>query len=86
MFSCFCQLISLLSFLGLVIYKFENTDIKEIIRMSGVFLRDNSFIGYGLFLIALTFSIIFIKFLTFTHANILKEKQNIIDSLLEKQS
>lgn len=78
--------ISLLSFLGLVIYKFENTDIKEIIRMSGVFLRDNSFIGYGLFLIALTFSIIFIKFLTFTHAKILKEKQNIIDSLLEKQS
>lgn len=78
--------LALLGFLGMIIYKFDKTDIKEIIRMSGVFLRDNSFIGYGLFAICLLVSLIFVKFLTFTHAKILKEKQNIIDSLLKKQS
>lgn len=78
--------IALLAFLGLIISKFDAVDIKELIRMSGLFLRDNSFIGYGLFIVCLIFSLIFIKFLTFTQSKILKEKQNIIDSLLEKQS
>lgn len=78
--------IALLSFLGLIIFKLENADIKDLIRMSGVFLKDNSFIGYGLFLLSIIFSGIFIKFLTFTHSKIIKEKQNIIDSLLKKQS
>ena len=78
--------LAVVGFLAMIIYKFDKTDIKEIIRMSGVFLRDNSFIGYGLFIICLIFSLIFIKFLTFTHSKILKEKQNIIDSLLKKQS
>ena len=74
--------IALLAFLGLIISKFDAVDIKELIRMSGLFLRDNSFIGYGLFIVCLIFSLIFIKFLTFTQSKILKEKQNIIDSLL----
>lgn len=78
--------IALLAFLGLIISKFDAVDIKELIRMSGLFLRDNSFIGYGLFVVCLIFSLIFIKFLTFTQSKILKEKQNIIDSLLKKQS
>lgn len=78
--------IAVLAFLGLIISKFDAVDIKELIRMSGLFLRDNSFIGYGLFVVCLIFSLIFIKFLTFTQSKILKEKQNIIDSLLKKQS